>query len=56
MYIACTKNHGTDYLQVHEAYSIKENGVAKNRSRLVKNIGPLSRFDDGKSDYLKRLR
>ncbi|GHV48650.1 hypothetical protein FACS1894204_13020 [Synergistales bacterium] len=56
MYIACTKNHGTDYLQVHEAYYIKENGVTKNRSRLVKNIGPLSRFDDGKPNYLKRLR
>ena len=56
MYIACTKNHGIDYLQVHESYSIKENGVAKNRSRLIRNIGPLSRFDDGKPDYLKRLR
>ena len=56
MYIACTKNHGIDYLQVHESYSIKENGVVKNRSRLIRNIGPLSRFDDGKPDYLKRLR
>jgi len=56
LYIACTKNHGIDYLQVHESYSIKENGVVKNRSRLIRNIGPLSRFDDGKPDYLKRLR
>ena len=56
MYIACTKNHGIDYLQVHESYSIKEHGVNKNRSRLIRNIGPLSRFDDGKPDYLKRLR
>ncbi|MDR3255691.1 MAG: IS1634 family transposase [Synergistaceae bacterium] len=56
MYIACTKNHGIDYLQVHESYSVKENGSLKNRSRLIKNIGPLSRFDDGKPDYLKRLR
>jgi transposase len=56
MYIACTKNHGIDYLQVHESYSVKENGVTKNRSRLVKNIGPLSRFDDGEPEYLKRLR
>jgi len=56
MYIACTKNHGIDYLQVHESYSVKENGVAKNRSRLIRNIGPLSRFDDGKPDYLNRLR
>jgi len=56
MYIACTKNHGIDYLQVHESYSVKENGIVKSRSRLIRNIGPLSRFDDGKPDYLKRLR
>jgi len=56
MYIACTKNHGIDYLQVHESYSVKENGAIKNRSRLIRNIGPLARFDDGKPDYLKRLR
>jgi transposase len=56
MFIACTKNHGIDYLQVHESYSVKENGVTKHRSRLVKNIGPLSRFDDGQPEYLKRLR
>ncbi|MDR2770645.1 MAG: hypothetical protein LBB57_01245, partial [Clostridiales Family XIII bacterium] len=56
MYIACTKNHGIDYLQVHEAYSFADNGVTKRKSRLIRNIGPLSRFDDGKPDYLKRLR
>jgi transposase len=56
MYIACTKNHGIDYLQIHESYSVKENGMLKNRSRLIRNIGPLARFDDGMPDYLKRLR
>ena len=56
MYIACTKNHGIPYLQVHESYSVIENGKSKQKSRLVKNIGPLSRFDDGKPDYIQRLR
>jgi transposase len=56
MHIVCLKNHGIDYLQVQESYSIKVNGVLKNRNRVVRNIGPLSRFDDGKPDYLKRLR
>ncbi|MDI6602066.1 MAG: hypothetical protein QME46_09865, partial [Thermoanaerobacteraceae bacterium] len=56
MHIACVKNHGIDYLQVMESYSIKENGVFKSRKRVVKNLGPLSRFDDGKPDYLTRLR
>jgi len=56
MYIACTKNHGIPYLQVHESYSVIENGKRKQKSRVIKNIGPLSRFEDGKPDYLQRLR
>jgi len=39
-----------------ESYSVKENGVFKSRKRVVKNLGPLSRFDDGKPDFLNRLR
>jgi transposase len=50
------KNHGTDYLQVQESYTDKSGDVPKNRKRLVRNIGPLSRFDDGKPEYLSRLR
>jgi transposase len=50
------KNHGTDYLQVQESYSDNSTGALKNRKRIVRNIGPLSRFDDGMPDYLKRLR
>jgi transposase len=56
MHIACIKNHGIEYLQVMDSYSIKEDGVFKSRKRVVKNLGPLSRFDDGKPDYLARLR
>jgi hypothetical protein len=56
LHIACTKNHGYDYLQVHESHYVKENGATKIKTRLIRSIGPLSRFDDGKPDYLKRLR
>lgn len=56
MHIACVKNHGIDYLQVMESYSVKVDGVFKSRKRVIKNLGPLSRFDDGKPDYLARLR
>jgi hypothetical protein len=56
LHIACIKNHGIDYLQVLDSFSIKENGVFKSRKRVVRNIGPLARFDDGKPDYLTRLR
>ena len=56
MHIACINNHGIDYLQVMESYSVKEDGVFRSRKRVIKNLGPLSRFDDGRPDYLSRLR
>ena len=56
MHIVCVKNHGIDYLQVQESYSVKVNGVLKNRKRVLRNIGPLTKFDDGKPDFLQRLR
>ena len=57
MFIELAKNNGTDYLRVVEGYTYTNNeGVKKHKRRVVKNIGPLARFDDGKPDYLKRLR
>ena len=56
MFIELINNNGTDYLRVMESYSVKEGGSSKHRRRLVRNIGPLSRYDDGKPDYLERLR
>jgi hypothetical protein len=31
-------------------------GTAKQKKRVVKNLGPLSRFDDGQPNFVKRLR
>jgi transposase len=56
MHIACVKNHGIPYLQVMENYSTLENGQRKEKKRTLLNLGPLSRFDDGKPDFLGRLR
>ncbi len=56
MYIDCVKNSNKPYLRVAESYSINVDGVRKNRKRTIRNIGPLSRFDDGKPDFLKRLQ
>jgi len=56
MFIECAKNNGTDYLRVVEGYAFTENGAKKHRRRVVKNIGPLSRYDDGQPGYLARLR
>jgi transposase len=56
MYIACVKNNGKPYLNVSESYSVTVGGIMKIRKRIIRNIGPLSRFDDGKPDFLGRLR
>jgi hypothetical protein len=56
MYIDKVINSGKPYLRVAESYSIKVDGVSKNRKRTIRNIGPLARFDDGKPDFLERLR
>jgi hypothetical protein len=39
-----------------ECYSEISDGVRKDKKRTVFNIGPLERFDDGKPDFMKRLR
>jgi transposase len=57
MQIVCTNNNGTKYLQVQEShYEISSDGKASQKRRVVKNLGPLSRFDDGQPDFLIRLR
>lgn len=56
MHIACVKNHGIPYLQVMENYSTLEKGQRKEKKRTLLNLGPLSRFDDGRPDFLIRLR
>ena len=38
-----------------EGYKYNEEGKEKHKRRVVKNIGALARFDDGKVEYLKRL-
>lgn len=56
MYIDCVTNSGKPYLRVAESYSVVVDGVRKNRKRTIRNIGPLSRFDDGAPDFLARLK
>ena len=56
MFIECVKNNGTKYLRLVDAQTFSANGIIKHRRYVVRNIGPLARFDDGLPDYLDRLR
>ena len=53
-HIECYKNHGIDYLRICEAIYIPD--LKKQKKKTIKNIGPLSKYDDGKPDFLKRFR
>ena len=53
-HIECVKNNGIPYLRIAESRYIKELGHQK--KIVIKNVGPLSKFDDGKPDFLKRIR
>jgi len=57
MYIDVFKNNGTEYLRLRESYRTKTpEGKVAIRKRIICNIGPLSKFDDGQPNYLERLR
>lgn len=57
MNIECFKNHNTPYLRLVASLGLKKvDGRTVHRRKNVLNLGPLSRHDDGKPDYLRRLR
>ncbi len=57
MHIEVANNNGTKYLRLARC---RRGTNAKGKRTILKdivlNIGPLSRFSDGKADYLERLK
>ena len=58
VFLDCFKNNGSDYLRiVHSIPYVKEDGKRSNKRTIIKNIGYLAAFDDGKgAGLLERLR
>ena len=57
MFIDLSKNNGKDYLRLAESNRVlNDKGHKVARKNVILNIGPLDKFDDGKPDYIKRLR
>lgn len=58
MYLEIAKNNGTLYIRVCEAVRVldPETGKTVPKKKTVKNIGPLKKFDDGKPDFIARLK
>ena len=57
MYVECFKNNGIDYLRLVQSNRVKNSkGIKTARKKVVFNIGPVSKFDDGKPDFVERLK
>lgn len=49
-------NNGYKYIRVVENKYVVVNGNPSCRKKVLFNVGPVSKFDDGKPDYIKRLK
>jgi len=57
IYINCSKSGNKKYVQVIEATYVKRSdGSSTIKRKVLKNLGSLDKLDDGKPDFLKRLR
>lgn len=56
MYLDCFKCKGKPYLRIVENYTTIEDGKKKNKRKTIKNLGYLDKFDDGKPDFIKRMK
>lgn len=57
MFVESFKNNGIPYLRlVRNDRVTNKNGVRTATKKVILNIGPLSRFDDGQPDYVDRLK
>jgi transposase len=57
MFIEMFKNNGKEYLRLVSSVRVtNKQGHRVSRKKVIFNIGPLARHDDGMPDYLERLR
>ena len=57
MFIEKVKNGGKDYLRLVNSVRVRnKDGYMVSNKKVILNIGPLARYDDGEPDYFERLR
>ena len=57
MFIEVVQNNGKKYLRLVQSIRVINNdGLKVSQKKVVKNIGPLDRYDDGEPDYVERLK
>ena len=58
MFLEIASNNGTKYIRICESVRVLDPITNKSlpKKKTIKNIGPVSRFDDGKPDFIDRLK
>jgi len=57
MFIESVQNNGNTYLRLVQSIRVANKaGYKVSQKKVILNIGPLSRFDDGQPDYVDRLK
>ena len=56
MFVETFMNNGKPYLRLVESKYVVKDGKSSARKTVFLNLGPVSRFDDGKPDFVKRLK
>ena len=58
MFLDIFNNNDKMYIRISEGYRVYSEEKKKyiNRKRTIKNIGPVSKYDDGKPNFIERLR
>ena len=58
MFLDIFNNNEKMYIRISESYRVYSEEKKKfvNRKRTIKNIGPVSKYDDGKENFIERLR
>ena len=57
MFIEVVQNNGNQYLRlVQSERVVNKDGYKVSRKKVVLNIGPLAKYDDGQPNYVQRLK
>lgn len=57
MFVEVVQNNGNKYLRLVQSVRVtNKDGYKVSQKKVIKNIGPLARFDDGEPDYVDRLK
>ena len=57
MFVEIVQNNGNYYIRlVQSVRGTNSKGQSVSRKKVIKNVGPVARFDDGQPDYVKRLK